>query len=236
MSFKEALESRQDVLPDFTSDLVQNTTYIGTICNSLVKGYKAGNISIHFHLASLKGEKFCLMAGSHPVLQDKAASELSEQYSPMLVDVAEFIQNPDNSVFPLIPSVVRLQFLDDCHSLFGNSGETPSPLSILKTFGCSTDGKRISCSGFILRGKHKLPHQIVQRRTEVLEAVSDNQRNHGWNSWPLSSKHPYRIRLKIALQYQLCAFSLEIPTELGSERVIVLFGPEDFKSNGFRQT
>ncbi len=93
-------------------------------------------------------------------------------YEAMLVPVVEFVQQPEMR----LPTAVRLQTLDDCLNTWSRA--TDLLLATGEVFGGTADREgdllfvRLRPTG---RGResHKLVRQMVKRRAQVVQAITD---------------------------------------------------------------
>jgi len=242
---KKPLKLRNEKSVNETPELIQANTDLYSLCGSLVERYKRDDLSFHFHYfsrlgRSRTGRNFCAMIarsqsaldrmtlGTTPLGMGSMDSKSGEKYPSMLVDVAEIVQNPQAGAFPLIPSVVRLQSLDFCNSVCGHA-EKPIPQKFLcENFGSFADGEKVTILGFIVRGEYEFPHQIIERRSQVLESIPNNERYMVRNGNPSVKSTNNAARLRLFLSHHFARFVLEVQNTFRFKRLEVLCGPEDF--------
>lgn len=141
---KKWLESLENGIPHELEDALQHSIdamRFETLSRRIVERYKNGSLSLHFHLFKTlhKGEvetqpnvaELCTVAqfimphehgedGVLPVLPfkfDGTSDASSEMETFVFVDVVEIIERSKR----ILPTMVRLQPLDQCHRLFGNT-------------------------------------------------------------------------------------------------------------------
>lgn len=99
---------------------------------------------------------------------------------PVLVDVEKLVELPEGIVGELLPSVVRLQLLDSCLRSWVDTSDFVTAFARLH-FPVTKDGELQQTRSVVRQGidanvgDGKLVDQIVEGRTEVVEAVPDNQ-------------------------------------------------------------
>ena len=253
MLSKIPLETREQRLLDGRSDSVDDNPYIVVGRESLVEGYKRNKISIHAHLlvgrerkiaetglcAIVAGGREAIDLGARFVENGVVTSTTCDgnDYPPMLVHVGEVLQEVQGATcFSPLASNVRLRSLDFCRRFWGD----PLEAVALSTFdggfieGLSrcADRELITIFGFVSRSKYKLPHKVVKGTPEIVDAVSNYERDifgdRDEDFEPLSMD----FRVWIALENQFAHIGVKIPASFGIERLQMLFCPLDFLPDG----
>ncbi|HLZ93501.1 MAG TPA: hypothetical protein VKQ28_17480 [Candidatus Acidoferrum sp.] len=221
-----------------------------TLCGSVVERYKVGELAFHFHcFTNATGTRsdcdLCIMAarsisdmnalsafrGSY-LSASGMGTENSQQQPPMLIDIAQCVEENERVGWTAtLPNAVRLQSLDFCNRVWGNPVKPMPPKLVIESIRRRTDRKHILFAGDVVRGKYQFPHQIVECGPQVLEKVTNNERNScGHGSGNLHPKAD-AASLSLFLGHHNAGFRLKIPISFGYERLVVAFDPEDFLSN-----
>jgi len=248
-SYKEFLKFGDNRFVNEMPELIEDSRDIYVLCGSLVEHYKKQRVTFHFHFfAESSGDganrDFCIrIAGSESLLNAMSAfsaDELSsrngncgnsQQYPPMLVDVAEEVYDSKGATFRPLPAVIGLQSLDLCRRFWGNPFEPLPPKLVFERFDCVADRKHILVTGFIVRSKDEFPHQIVKGRPQVLESVSDDKRNGNGNGGSNCESEDNTASARLYLGHHIARFFFKIPLLLSFKRLKVFCGPDDFLLN-----
>lgn len=192
---------------------------------SLVDRYVRSRLNVHVHWIG-RGTGYCV-AARLKTLADPPKCEIGEQNPTVLVEVNKLIQYPEGMALEPIRSVVWLQTLDLCTHVFGKAREPRLP-RLVERFRTLTDGERVFSAGYVVVGKNKFPHHVIERRTEILKAIPDDQ----WNS-TRNFRFNRRAGIEVGIQidHQFVSVSLEFDAHIPQENIEVLFGPEDFQTN-----
>jgi hypothetical protein len=243
---EESLKSGNNSFFDNPSHSIKGGGNLHAFCGSLIERYNSEDLDIHLHLSFSihgKGSELCiLIKAGHGSLCPRlsldvenlqiglglATTENGDQNPSVLVDVSEFIQNPESGLLKVLPQVVRLQTLDECVRVCGNPRELPAPDCLFESFGRVTDGEYLVISGLIVCSKYKFPYKVIQGGSEVLEEVAhDNGNPGGDRSLGLESSSNL-IRIRLLLGHQMAWVRLEVPLKFRCQVLKMLCGPEDF--------
>lgn len=227
MSGEELLKSGDYVSVYKSPDSAENRGYLSALRNSLIERYKRNNLS-----GGGGDVRILATHGSdNSIGGSEIAGEPREQYSPMLVDVREFVKNPKIAALPVIPAEVRLQPFNLRNRVFGNPREGPAPDSVIETLRASANGECRFFSGLSISSRTEFPYKVIQGRSKVLEAVADNERNLQRDVRPNDALY----RLSIQLHPNVAQSSLEVPIACGYQRLVMLYGPEYFTAHGIKR-
>src|SRR5215469_10051932 len=195
---KKWLESLEDGIPRELEDALQhgvNAVQFETFSRRIVERYKNSSLTVHFHLSELRGEpsieshsnvtELCAVAQFFvpqerdekrellvkPFEFDFASDGSGQMETFVLVDIMEFVEHRER----LIPSMVRLQSLDQCHSLFGNPIKPMALPSGGEVIGSTTNGECGAVSQFIRRvAQDEAVNYVVERTADVEEKIADD--------------------------------------------------------------
>ena len=240
MLSKKPLETRKQAVDYGRADFVDDNPYIVVGRESLVEGYKRNKPSLHLHFLvrrerNVSETGFCaIVAGSWEAVNLGArfiedgvvpnAPSNGHDYPPMLVRVGEIVQEVQGAAgFASLASNVRLHSLDFCRRVWGNPLEAVAALTFdggfLKGFSSGADGELITFLGFVSRSKCKLPHKVVKSAPEVVDAVSNYERDiFGDRNEDVESLR-VDFRVWIALENQFAHLGVKIPARFGIERL-----------------
>jgi hypothetical protein len=97
----------------------------------------------------------------------------------VLISHVEFVDVPERVFAKLVPSLVRLKPLDCVHDSDAGSllflGSSGFVFLGVPFFGFPDDGKLRPGVGFTAVGEHQLVHQVVERGTQVVDRVPDDE-------------------------------------------------------------
>jgi len=89
-------------------------------------------------------------------------------------------------------------------------------------------------TGIVLRSKYKFPYQIVERGPQVLETITNDNRQAS-GDWASSLEgSDILIRLALCLSHHLAWVSMEIPAHFSLEFREMRLCPEDFVPHGIQ--
>lgn len=198
--------------------------------NSLLELYRRRQAFVHIHVFGEACSETCISAG-HGNGIENGHIQTGEEYPPMLVDVRERVQTPEGGKLISLPAVVRLQKLDFCNRLLGNPLKEIPLQTLFEGFRRFTDRKSIIICGTTIRGKTQFPYKVVQCGSEVLEDISDKERDGLGDGGPPETLDPDPIKLWIYLGDNEARATLKVPSYLGVKRLAMFFCPEDFARN-----
>jgi len=218
---------------------------IHLLYGSLVERYKRNQIALHLHLLGANDSPDtcivceCGQVGTpclEPLVEgvrhrtNRERTEFSEKQPPVLIDVCEFIQDSQARCVGL-PVVVRLNRMNHGNCGGIDSLQTVSTLSTLKALRGETDREHILFVGCVFRNQNKLPNQVIEGGSQILETITNNEadlfRNRGL--W-LNSEHGL-ICGAACIWHELALVRVKIPLDLGFNEVKVKFCMTDFLSN-----
>jgi len=171
---------------------------------SVAEDYLKRRVDLHFHAAGTI-QRDTLIAGNYCLSLRKRecaapskrhltravrhlrtstdCREEGDEQSPMLVDVIQLVEKPER-MRRRISSVVRLQSLDDCLRTWGKISYATRAL-LLETCKVFEDWE---CSDYRFRVRQRSLHvfdgkrmnQVIQRRPEIVETISNKGKNNRW--------------------------------------------------------
>src|SRR5262245_30947387 len=97
--------------------------------------------------------------------------------SPVLIDVGQFVEEPQGSLVRLFASLIRLELLNGCNRRLRHSTNSARREVTLRTPQINRHLSVIVRR--VLVGQHKLPRKVVKTRTKVVQAVSHQYRKTG---------------------------------------------------------
>lgn len=202
-------ESRQDDVSNVVNELAEDVQDVlierGTQFASFLQRYVDCELPLHLHFVVALGGKagqHCAIVKhvgkSHDVGVSTAAisqvdvskvGDASSDGKPtVFVDVFECIQDVQRMEFvvkALLPSVVRLQRIDECRHLIGESGESlqlvhlmPVPLQSVADGEHSSDVRGVR--RFLGVSANERIDNMVEGSTKVVDAVPDQQSDNWW--------------------------------------------------------
>lgn len=195
-SIKEWLQCGESDLPDKIKNLLQNRVHpsprFGFVSRKILERYESGDLSLHFHITEYVGDSGAgkiddevsqrsvvgqlFSGGLH--LNDSASSALQSNrsvlckqghnvYGSVFVDVVKVVQGSEY----LIPSMVRLQSLDDCLRLCGNTIQ-PVRFEFIRKIDVGTANREMVTRCICLSSK--LIDSVVEGRTGVVQKIPDD--------------------------------------------------------------
>lgn len=249
---EESVEQRQYGVIDVPKHAAEHDSNLHVLCGSLTERYKRQQVRFHIHLYSGSerpihdGERpdLCILVehGSQvnlgprlPVdllgdnlMRGYASVQMGEQHTSVLVDVAEMVENGQHVLGRILPVLVRLQAVNLCDGVGCDSVKPMSTALRDERFWCRTDGKHIAVDGFLLRSPYKFPYQIIEGRSEVLDAVPDKHRDTSRDRFIGDDSPDVLIRATFGLSHHFCRVGFVIPTDLGFKFFQVFVSPDDF--------
>jgi len=250
-SYEELIKQWQNGKMDVLQHPPHDRGDLHTLCGSLVERYKCNDVEIHWHLHFAvdhgKRPDLCIACHSSQIGMNKtltvddlgfrsigsnAAVQSRQGNTPVFVDVAEIIENPQDRLLE-IPTIVRLQTLNYCLSNVGNSSKSATPKScIIKAIQGGADGEHIVFAGSVLCSKYKFPHQIVEGRPEILEEISKYQLQSHRDRNICNDSPVVLIRGTFVLTHHFCWVLLKIFPQISLERLEMFLRPDDFINDG----
>lgn len=151
---------------------------------------------------------------------------------PMLVMVGKVLQHAEGVSVGIVPSVVRLETLDEGLSAAVDTWRNVhDPWVALRRGGRCVDGELGAggiCGGIQTVSIDELPSEMVEDRPEILDAVTDDRGQLNW--WQFNdSPHKLVSVVLVLLDVNLIRVSIEIVPDLGVEFGQVMFGPVDLR-------
>jgi hypothetical protein len=221
---KERGEARQNLVHDVVSDSRQNLKYIRPLGHRSFERYAELEIELHVHFSAwavavgTETEQFCATfhrssrllhsdfeAG---VAADVGSSERKKRQveQAMLVDVREFVKNPQGVTGVVLPSVVRLQPLDFCLCAIRDVPDsplaTPKALAILGY-------RELHPLGYGLRkwsslfSDGKCVNEAVEGGTEVVQTLADDGAK--LDRWRVKGIDPESVLASLRVEFDVDA-------------------------------
>jgi hypothetical protein len=147
----------------------------------------------------------------------------------MLVSDVKMMEQIEGFFIRRIPTLVRLQFLDDCHRFAGGSLYFSSHIGFTR-LGLPEDRERVMHSDFFTREENQLTGEMIKGRAEIMDYVSDHAGPSQRNPWQLDKEHPL-LGFRISLRDDSVFLGREEGADLDLQGVEVLFGPFDLPPN-----
>lgn len=250
---KKWLKSGNHRISDELENLLQcsvNSETLKVFSRFIVERYKHGTLSVHFHVRE-SGFKvrnpgggckrysdpaeYCAVAQFFVSEEQGKFAGLSDNFSvirdnrndvqcAVFVDVVESVEGSQKAV----PSVVRLQSLDQCRSLYG---DTPKSLAgdLIGEFGSGVRDGELVTGGRTVSGRRldQFPDDVIQDGFDVCEEVSGDCADLG----RCGRSEPHALDEELALRILLqddAAFALRILPR-GSDNFVQMFlCPDEF--------
>jgi hypothetical protein len=220
---KELLEICEDPLLN-KSEHVVNERECPLPYYSFVERYISHDVVVHIHIFGAgRSECILLSPSDQRVLEHLQEGEID---TPVLVDVTEFVQNPEIGSARVLPGSVRLQPLDFCTSRYGDAGQGALGDFITEALGISADGERCVITGIVTRSDAQFPCKVVNGTSEILKTVANDV---GDLPGKIGSHQSYRVSCSIGPDFALCV--VEVPSNCGLERIMVFLCPAKFETN-----
>jgi hypothetical protein len=165
-----------------------------------------------------------------PLKAQKRADTCRGNQEAMLVDVVEFVENPKL----LVPSLVRLQSLDESHCgpgdslYFGAASGFQFLEKVSKVFGLSKNREAVFSGGLVASGVNELPDEVIQSGSQIVENITDDD-GQGQGNWRARWKAVDLIAgLRVVLGVDGIRVRVEKSVNPSLKVTDVLFGPFDF--------
>jgi len=196
-------EHRQNRIDDVQPDSLKQIDDLLSLCGPVVDGYINNRLSVHLHACAVLGTdnsitcEFCIRYAQVSTAEldildtaerrkcciDAMLRAHSKQESAMLIDILELLKQPKPVRYCCIPSVIRLQALDDCLDRKGDISDSAESASI-EPIGRYKDGKH-GLSRLFIRQRSSVRNrevidQMIQHTPEIVEAVTDQLGNQTW--------------------------------------------------------
>ncbi len=219
---------------------------------SILQGYRDHSRCLHLHIilreivGAPKGCDFCAVvnyAGGDPSGSDASLARflcgdprsnredlaLRQIQRSMLVRVVEFIEKPQGVVQRALPSTVRLQALDQCDRLRPHSLDAVGRVFSIEVFA----GKDRECgvSRGLVRGigENQLPREMIETRSDIVNAVPENRRETPRGRFVDDEKHV--AKFLVVLKRDSADVTCEVSVALFPESLDVLLCPVEFEAN-----
>lgn len=229
---EERLQLGEDDIPQVVADALKSLDDGGTPCwPFLGERYISGYLELHLHFrrwaGGVKGvaRDYCAIfkrAESHIVPGSEAKSAVrvladrkrgirehgaSGQRMSMLVYVLQAVQHQERVRFRAIPTVVRLQLLDGFLDL-GRCLPHARHGRLVEARRGRVDGELdpplIGGNGGV--GRDELPREVVERDTQVMDVVPDDENPVAGLSTIYSDAHEFLLRHSIVLMHNAVRF------------------------------
>jgi len=249
---EKSLEFRENKLGHAIVKPLQAAPNFYTLCGPLVERYKVGQVSLHIHcFTDLAGARcdsdLCIMAARSindmDALTCMRASDLGpgsmrsnncHQQSSMFIDVAECFEEGEGIWWAeALPISIRLQSLDLCNHILGDTIKPMPPKLVIESFRRRTDGKHVLFTGDVIRGGYQFPHQVIECGPQVLENVSYDEGNCSGDRRIDLHPKANAASLSLFLGHHYAGFSLKIPIGFCYQGLAVALDPDDFLPDRF---
>jgi hypothetical protein len=232
ISSKERLEFPKHLDRQILQQMFKEVRHVDPVCYSLIERYKSSDLSFHLHFSGESVDQLCIILRRGGI-QPAGAIDLNlrQKNPPVFVDIAEFMQSPEIAFESITPKVVWLQSVDDCNHHVGKPREIPSPECIREAVWRFTDRECVSFVGYTIRSKAKFPDKIIQRRSEVLQTISQQEWDVWWKMRAVESPYTREICARIEVHHGFAKVAVKVPLDSGYQRVSMHLGPDDFVPN-----
>jgi hypothetical protein len=153
----------------------------------------------------------------------------TDEKKPMFVGVIKEMQS--EQVF--VPSTVRLESVNHLYGLWGHSLYFPGRFGFV-SLATLADRKCIVNVGIASIGENQLPYQMVEGSSQILESVSDNEREIFRDRSALTELENQISGLRVSLFDDWVRVGWQSEKIMDSSVQIsdVMFGPFDFQADG----
>jgi hypothetical protein len=200
-SSKERFKGGDDSAFDGLHNALQNGVHserLKLVRRGLLESYKKGSVSFHFHFQESFGRerkfgivegntnaaKYCAVAQflipqkhthgvgvTNPVDKCVMRNGSGQIDGLVLISVVQPCEGYQRLI--TIPSVVRLQTLNECLNLCGRAVKFPSLNLFSKQFCGFSNDEHIGCAGSAAVDQYELPKELVKGRADVKQKVTD---------------------------------------------------------------
>ncbi len=191
---KKWLESGDDrVLHEFTQ-AVHDGVHFPIGDRSIVERYCELGLELHAHFFNVRNaaginDDLCAVAqylrrdgttDNLPVPVDHdnvliVSSNGRQGERSVFINVRELVQDPQRMEMGIqLPTLVRLQTLNDCLRLNGYATESIFLDMTGEPCGRVADGEHVFFDGGLVVGEHQLPHDVIECRPKVMQTFSDD--------------------------------------------------------------
>jgi len=246
------LESLENGIPHELEDALQhgvNSVRFEAFSRRIVERYKNGGLSLHFHVFEARRHRIieaqpdatesCAIAqfiipqkhGANRVLlvqpfEDNGAShDCSQMEIFVFVDVMEIVERFKR----ILPTVVRLQPLDQCHRLFGNTLKPFALQGSGEIIGTATDRKGSAIPRFVRGiGQNEAVNDVIQGRADIEQEIADD-RSERIRRFRQTYPQKHCIALRVFLGNDLAIAVSERAKDF-DYRIQMLLCPDEFES------
>ncbi|TKB59304.1 MAG: hypothetical protein E8D49_08440 [Nitrospira sp.] len=249
---KEWLKSGQDALPDVIKNLMDEGAETLIPKPSLIERYKSGSLRLHLHVLAhcliggvWKIGHLCFVAqyaigraqgghisaGSDTVGSCCCDTDIngvhhcsSEMHVPMLVYVGERIQNPQGMICD-IPTMVRLQSMNDCLRLNGHPANARVARFIVAR-GVIENWETGFIGGFPPIQSDQLKSNTIETTSHIVEAITEQHRQTDGRVW--TNVHDEDVMLSAVFDDELVRLDIKVSDHLIIECAEMLLSPDQF--------
>jgi hypothetical protein len=251
---KKFIESGDESVIDELKNAFSDAAYIPIRERCFVERYKKAVLEVHFHIVVTASEgdsvaeNMCAVAKVFRPTNGQSAeldtSGVTHQFkrSPMenagksevsvFVDIFEMVQLPEGVVLRNVPSVVRLQTLDNSLCLQRDAAKLV-PFNLHNEVVCGfSDWEHIAATRSFAISENELPDNIIESGTEVIEKFPENNMKARIDVGEVE-KHVDCIRVGACLTSN--ATMLFMSKGHVSYRCEMFLSPDDFVSNSIER-
>jgi hypothetical protein len=236
----------EDDFYNMVLDSIQNRDNDASFCGSVAERYDKGRLEIHLHTAAIAythapiAGDFCLAFKRAEVAAGLKQFHSSvwrnrrfctsidanrNQQFAVLVDVLKVLKQPERMRSRIIPSVIRLQVVDDCLRSWANMLDLAFPPASKPIFAFE-DGER-SLRHFRIRqarliGKRQRIDKMIQGRSEIVETIPDDLGNNRWRRTAEFSADDIIASVRVQIVGDRIRTSFNPPIDLRPEKLQVV--------------
>ncbi len=121
--------------------------------------------------------------------------------------------------------MIRLQPLNDWARVRGRTLKGSGPEGFIEGLEIFTYGELDTSPGVLLRGTAKFPYKIIERRAEILQEVTNYERQ-------AQRKSPNRLEIiagRIELNHHAARFRVDMPHDFRAQGVQMFLSQNDFE-------
>jgi hypothetical protein len=248
---KKWLENRDDVTLNELTHAIHDGVHFHVHNRGILERYQQSSLEIHFHFFRLFNEgsmnsDACATAYFRRRLDsgklapgrlvDNCKVSIGsvnggKRKHPVLINIHELVNDPQGMVVGVrIPTVIRLQSLNDCLRIKRYPAESVSHELSLESFESEADGKLIGSGRLPVVSENQLIDDVVKGGTKVVQTFPDEDAKAQVGSGKVVSeeKDPTAY-VRVSLGNN--AAFIETRFDESLYRLKVLFSPDEFLSN-----
>jgi hypothetical protein len=247
---KKWLETGDDGLLDELKRTAHNG--IGfEVCNGrILERYMEASLKLHVHFIGI-GDAGCVNNNLCAVAQYRVGDGSEQDVScgdvrecnagiycvdgcqckrPMFIDVHELVYNQQGmNVGERIATLIRLQLLDECRSLYGNAAKPVSLKLSQESVRRKTDGELVASGRDFVVNENQLPDNVIERGSKIMKKVANNHTEVKVGIRENETETIDKVIVRIALANNMAFVQMGHAVE--PEGFEVLFSPDDFLPN-----